>query len=207
MRKSLLVNCSLKSTTNEALLKAVKKFSECTVFQFRDVDEGYHVEKDIDCVVISGSAARIVNPSHRHMFKGVARLIKTCNLPMLGICFGHQLLCWTLGAKVGSLAQPVSGMFEKVRVVDVDEIFAGFAQQQTIPLAESHYDYVLKESLDQAGMVLLADSSSCEVEAVKHKSKQFYGVQFHPERINIGSELHPEGYRVIENFYKKTVKG
>ncbi len=206
MTKSLLVNCSLKATTNEALLEAVRKFSDCTVIQFRDVDEGYHFEKDIDCVIISGSAARIVNPSDRHMFKGVANLIKTCNLPILSICYGHQLLCWTFGAKVGSLPQPVFDQFEKVRVVDVDEIFAGFAKQDTIPLSESHYDYVLKESLDQAGMVLLADSASCEVEAIKHKSNPFYGVQFHPERIIIKSESHPEGHRVIENFYKKMVK-
>ena len=206
MTKSLIVNCSLKASTNEALLEAVGKFSECTVIQFRDVDEGYHVGKDIDVVVISGSMARIVNHSDRTMFQGVARLVKTCNLPMLGICFGHQLLCWTFGAKVGSLAQPVIGRFEKVRVVDVDGIFACFAQQQKIPLAESHYDYVLKESLDQAGMVLLADSSSCEVEAVKHKSKPLCGVQFHPERINIGSESHPEGHVVIENFYSNVVK-
>jgi GMP synthase-like glutamine amidotransferase len=206
MPKSLLVNCSLKASTNEALLEAVRKFSEYTVIQFRDVDERYGVDKDIDAVVISGSAARIVNPSLRCMFDGVVHLIKTCNLPIFSICFGHQLLCWTFGAEVASLAQPVIGKFEKVRVVDVDGIFAGFAQRQKIPLAESHYDYVLKESLDQAGMVLLADSFSCEVEAVKHKSKPFYGVQFHPERINIGSESHPEGYRIIENFYSSVVK-
>jgi GMP synthase-like glutamine amidotransferase len=206
MTKSLIVNCSLKATTNETLLEAVRKFSDCTVVQFRDVDEGYHVDKDIEAVVISGSAARIVNPSDRALFKEVVRLVKTCDLPMLGICFGHQLLCWTFGAKVGVLAQSVIGRFEKVRVVDVEGLFVGFAQQQTIPLAESHYDYVFKESLDRAGMVLLADSASCEVEAVKHEAKPFYGVQFHPERINIGSESHPEGHRVIENFYSSVVK-
>ena len=71
-----------------------------------------------------------------------------------------------------------------------------------MPLAENHYDYVLKESLGNAGFLLLADSTSCEVEAVKHKTKPFYGVQFHPERITIGNEKHLEGHIVIENFYK-----
>ena len=203
--KTLIVNCSLK-TKSEALVEAISKFSECTVVQFGDIHLGFRINKDIDSVVISGSGARIVSPSDRALFEGVVRFIKTCNMPTLGICFGHQLLCWTFGAKVGALAQPVIGRFEKVRVVDVDGLFAGFAQQQTIPLAESHYDYVLKEGLDEAGMMLLADSSSCEVEAVRHKSKPFYGVQFHPERINVGSESHPEGHRVIENFYSSVVK-
>ena len=205
MTKSIVVNCSLKGTS-EALIEVVKKFSECAVVGYNEVDKNYQVDQDIDAVIISGSKARIVESSNRTMFEETINLIKTCNLPILGICYGHQLLCWAFGAKVGSLPQPVFDRFEKVRVVDVDEIFAGFAEQDMIPLSESHYDYVLKESLDQAGMVLLADSASCEVEAVKHKSKPFYGVQFHPERINVGSESHPEGYRVIENFFSSVVK-
>jgi GMP synthase (glutamine-hydrolysing) len=188
------------------LLEAIEKFSECTVAQFSDIREGYQIGGEIDSVIISGSAARIVEFSDRANFKGVVQLIKTCNFPLLGICFGHQLLCWTFGAKVGSLAQPVLDQFEKIRVLKADYIFEGFAKQRRIPLSENHYDYVLKESLDQAGMRLLADSASCEVEAVKHKSKPFYGVQFHPERIKVKSESHPEGHRVIENFYKKVVK-
>jgi GMP synthase-like glutamine amidotransferase len=170
MAKSLIVNCYLKGSS-KALLKAIGKLGECKVIQFRDINEGYYVEEDVDCVVLSGSEARIVKPSDRAKYEGVVHLIKNCNLPLLGICFGHQLLCGAFGAKVGSLPQPVFDQFEKVRVVDVDEIFAGFAKQDTIPLSENHYDYVLKESLDQAGLVLLADSASCEVEAVKHKSK------------------------------------
>ena len=107
---------------------------------------------------------------------------------------------------MGSLAEPVFDRFEKVRVIDVDRIFEGFKEKQTVPLSENHYDYVLKESLNQADMVLLADSPSCEVEAVKQKSKPFYGVQFHPERINVKDESHSEGHKVIENFYRKVVQ-
>jgi GMP synthase-like glutamine amidotransferase len=140
------------------------------------------------------------------MFKGTVSLIKNLNIPIFSICYGHQLLCWSLGARVASLSEPVMDRFEKVRVVEVDEIFAGFEKYQTIPLAQSHYDYVLRESLDRAGFVLLADSHSCEVEAVKHKHNPFYGVQFHPERIDIQGQTHMEGYKVLENFYRNVVK-
>ncbi len=55
-----------------------------------------------------------------------------------------------------------------------------------MPLAENHYDYVLKENLDAGGFhSCLQIQPSCEVEAVKHKTKPFYGVQFHPERITV----------------------
>ena len=206
MTKSLVVNCYLKPSKIRPLLKAIKKCSECTVIQFRDLHTGYQVGKDIDAAVISGSEARIVKPSHRDMFKETVNLIKHLSLPIFSICYGHQLLCWSLGASVASLAEPVKDRFEKVRIVEVDEIFLGFEKQQTIPLAQWHYDYVSKESLDQVGLVLLADSHSCEVEAVKHKHNPFYGVQFHPERIDIKGESHLEGYKVIENFYGNVVK-
>jgi GMP synthase-like glutamine amidotransferase len=99
MAKTLIVNCSLK-TKSEALVEAISKFSECAVVQFEDVKPNFRIDRDVDAVVISGSGARIIDPSHRAMFEGVVRLIKTCNLPTLGICFGHQLLCWTFGLDV-----------------------------------------------------------------------------------------------------------
>jgi GMP synthase-like glutamine amidotransferase len=205
MTKSLVVNCSLKSS-NEALIEAVRKFSECAVVQFRDVSLGFHIDQDVDSVVISGSGARIVDPSHRAIFDGVVNLVKTCNLPLLGICFGHQLLCWAFGAEAGSLAQGAFEGFENIRVLEPAELFAGFEKVVPLPLAENHYDYVVKDSLDKAGFRLLADSASCEVEAVKHKIRPFYGVQFHPERICVKGESHPEGHRVIENFYRNVVR-
>ena len=150
--KSLIVNCSLNDTISTDLLVAVRKFSECKVVNFRDVDEGGQIAKGFDAVVIGGSAARIVQASDRAKFENVEDLIKNCNLPLLGICFGHQLLCWAFGAEVGSLPQQVANRFEDVKVIQSGEIFAGFKEGQTIPLAENHYDYVLKDSLNSAGL-------------------------------------------------------
>jgi GMP synthase (glutamine-hydrolysing) len=206
LTKSLIVNCSLNGKISEDLLVAVSKFGEFIVVDFRDIGDSYQITKDIDALVISGSAARIVDPEQRAKFEGVERLIKACNIPILGVCYGHQLLCWSFGAETGSLPKQVSSTFAKVKVTKTNEIFAGFKEGQAIPLAENHFDYVLKDSLEGAGFTLLANSPSCETEAVKYKTKPFYGVQFHPERITIKNETHPEGNRVIQNFYFNVVK-
>jgi GMP synthase-like glutamine amidotransferase len=203
MTRTLIVNCSLKGTANEVLLAAVKKFSECKVVHFRELDTNYQVDTSVDAVVLSGSEARITNSSDRAMFEGTVDLVKKCSQPILGICFGHQLLCWAQGASVGALSHPVLDKFEQVNLINGDKLFAGLTHPT---LAENHYDFVLKESLDNAGFILLADSSSCEVEAVKHKIKPFYGVQFHPERTKVKDEVHADGHRIIENFYRNTVK-
>jgi len=205
MTKTLLVNCSLKSS-NEQLRQALVKFSECNVIDFKDITEAYRLQEGVDAIVVSGSAARIVDPFYQVMFQDVADFVKGCELPLLGICYGHQLICWAFGAKVGSLPQQVFDRFENIQVIVADGLFDGFKEEQTVPLAENHFDYVLKNGLDGAGFSLLANSASCEVEAVKHKTKPFYGVQFHPERMAIENEKHSEGQRVIENFYKKAVK-
>lgn len=191
----------MNGKTPTELREAVEKFSQCTVVPFRDINETYQIDKDIDAVVISGSKARIVIPSEKALFENVSRLIKNCNLPILGICYGHQLLCSAFDAKMKSLGHEVH-CFEKVEVIETDGIFNGFKAGQSIPLSEHHNDYVSKESLETAGFTLLAKSNSCEVEAVKHGTKPFYGVQFHPERINIKGVSHAEGHKVIENFFR-----
>jgi len=206
MTKSLLVNCSFSNKIGEDLFAVISQFSECMVTNFGDITLNYQITNDFDAIVISGSAARIVQASDRAKFENVEMLIKNCCVPLLGICFGHQLLCWTFGAEVGSLPKQVANQFEHVRVIQSNEIFAGFKQGQTIPLSENHYDYVIKDSLGRAGFTLLADSVSCEVEAVKHKTKPLYGVQFHPECITINGQTYPEGYRIIENFYRNEVE-
>ena len=206
MVKSLLVNCSLNGKVGADLLVALGKFSEFKAVNFGEVTSNYQIANNIEAVVISGSEARIVYPLDRAKFEGVEQLIKNCNLPILGICFGHQLLCWAFGAEVGTLPQQVANRFEDVKLVQSNEIFAGFKEWQTIPLAENHYDYVLKDSLDRAGFLLLAASASCEVEAVKHKTKPFFGVQFHPERITIKDQTCPEGHKILDNFFCNDVK-
>lgn len=206
MMKSLVVNCSLdRKSRIEQLLGAIRKFSQFDIVRFEDVHTGYEVGGDIDAIILSGSKARIVDSSDRDRFKGIIDLVKRIDLPAFGICYGHQLLCWSLGAKVASHQIEIE-QFEEIRIVEFDEIFAGFEKSQTIPLAQHHNDYVVKASLQEAKLILLADSRSCEVEAIKHQCKPFYGFQFHPERIKINNKIQREGLRIIENFYKNIVK-
>ncbi len=205
MPKTLLINCYIDSTKILPLREAIGKFSSNIVVNYDKIGLDYQLTPDIGSIVISGSEARIVKPEDRAKFEGVMALIRASKLPIFAICFGHQLLCTTFGAKTGSLPQPIIDRFEQVNVLHSGDIFAIFKQDKTIPLAEWHNDYVLKDSLEAAGFNLLADSASCEVEAVKHRTNHFYGVQFHPERITIKGQTNPEGHKILENFFVHTV--
>lgn len=200
-----VVDCTKNGDPGE-LVRALSRFATCRAVRYDDLSRLADALRGADCAVVSGSAARIVDASEREKYLPAAELVLSSGLPALGVCFGHQLLSFALGAGVGSLREPVLKRFEMVRVLRYDELFDGFDVGSLVPLAESHYDYVLRDTLEGAGLVLLADSRSCEVEAVKLEKSPVYGVQFHPERVEIGGEVHEEGLRVLENFFELVVK-
>jgi GMP synthase-like glutamine amidotransferase len=206
MTKTLLVNCYLESSKIRELNDALNKFTVCKTVSYAKIAQDYRIGEEISAVVISGSEARITKPKDKAKFDLVERLILNCKVPLLGICFGHQLLCSAFGAKTHNLNRPVIDRFEQITVIQTGDILSRFKKGQAVPFAEYHNDYVMKDTLEAAGFNLLADSPSCEVEAVKHKGKLFFGVQFHPERITIRGETHPEGHKIFDNFYANNVK-
>ena len=204
MTRTLLINCYQSEKIN-SLRDLLNKFTNCRVVSYEKIQSDYQIASDINAVVVSGSESRIVNQSDKAKFEGVMQLIKNCKQPLLAICFGHQLLCSAFGARTGTLPLPLIDKFEQVNVLQTGDIFARFKQGQALPLAQWHNDYVIKETLDVAGFKLLADSASCPVEAVKHKTRLLFGVQFHPERTTIKNETHTEGTKINENFYVNNV--
>jgi len=118
-----------------------------------------------------------------------AEYLKKLDVPILGICLGMQLMAETFGGRVdrGSV-----GGYAKVEVeiIKEDDILKGLPQK--INTWASHADQVvtLPENFQA-----LARSDVCEIEAMKHLERPFYGVQWHPE------VAHTEfGSRVLENF-------
>jgi GMP synthase-like glutamine amidotransferase len=206
MVKTLLVNCYQNPNQINQLNDALSRFTVCKTVPYTKIDVHYQIGEDIAAVVVSGSYARITNPEDKVKFDAVEKLIRACNLPLLGICFGHQLLCRAFGAETAALKTPVLNKFEQVKIVQTGDILSRFRKGQTVPLAQEHNDYVVKSSLEKAGFNLIADSASCEVEAVKLKDRLFFGVQFHPECITINGETHPEGHQILDNFFCNNVK-
>ena len=110
-------------------------------------------------------------------------------LPILGICYGMQLACHMLGGHV----QPTRAReFGRTRldVIRREAIMAHVPESTEVWM--SHGDVV--ESLND-DFVALAHTESCPFAAVMHRTRPFYGVQFHPEVTHT-----PEGGLMIRNF-------
>jgi GMP synthase (glutamine-hydrolysing) len=110
-------------------------------------------------------------------------------IPMLGICYGQQLISFTLGGEVESAEVREYG--KTVVNLDIENpLFKGMEQNNSCWM--SHTDFVKKAP---KGFKVIATTSQCPVAAMENKEKKIYGVQFHPE-----VEHTPFGRKMLSNF-------
>ena len=121
--------------------------------------------------------------------KDASNLMRDTKLPMLCICVTHQLMATTFGGKTNLAKKPEFGPVE-VSVSDEDTILEGLKPSFTA--WESHNDEVVAVP---PNFTALASSSNCAVQAMRHKKRNVFGVQFHPEVYHT-----PKGVDVFKNF-------
>jgi GMP synthase (glutamine-hydrolysing) len=137
----------------------------------------------------------------RESLAGVFQVIKRASQPVLGVCGGHQQIALAYGAPVDLMArlEPGEGYEGAKRErgyapVDVkgNGIFQGLTPR--ISVWHSHFDEV--KALPKEFRTT-ASNETCPIQAMQHKERPLFGVQFHPELFD---EEHPDGRLVIENF-------
>jgi len=116
-------------------------------------------------------------------------------LPILGICLGHQLIAKLFGGEVRTADIGEYADCE-ITVDEEDEILKGIGPSFNAWV--SHKDEISKIPGD---FLRLARSEICEVEAMVHKDFPLYGVQFHPE-----VEHTPKGPEIFKNFIRVCTK-
>ncbi len=135
-------------------------------------------------IIFSGGPSSVYEPNAPHPDPGIYDL----GIPILGICYGLQLMAYQLGGEVRPAERREYGRAE-VRVLDPEPLFAGFgAAGEALPCWMSHGDKVLAPPPD---FKVVATTSSAPVAAIANSGRQLYGVQFHPEVAHtpFGKEL------------------
>jgi len=108
---------------------------------------------------------------------------------VLGICYGMQIACQILGANVRPAPSREYGR-TMLQVAQPNELLRNIPPQTTVWM--SHGDQVKELGGD---FITLAATQSCPIAAVKHATRPFYGVQFHPEVTHT-----PHGNEIFMNF-------
>lgn len=152
--------------------------------------------KGFDGVVLSGSYEMLSQPRTQTKFSRELELARASDVPLLGVCFGHQLLGQAFGSTVVRASKPSLGYYE-AEVLKKNPLFDELGPK--VSVYESHHEVV---SFLPRDFLQLARSRASEVCAMQHSRLPLFGVQFHPER---NSPDKPDGDRIISN-YVRTVK-
>jgi len=125
-----------------------------------------------------------------------AREVVDLGVPVLGICYGMNVLNRLFGGQVGGAPRREFGPAEVI-VDDASDLFAGF-ERATTPVWMSHGDKM--ESLP-AGWRVLAHTANAPIAACVDPERRRFGVQFHPEVVHT-----PRGKEVLANFLFRICK-
>ncbi len=146
---------------------------------------------DFDGVALSGSPDMMSEDSVLEKFGAEVAAVRDSSVPLLGICFGHQMIARSFGSDVVKARAPVL-KFVKTDVVSPDGLFEGLPRPAM--LLESRHEIV--KSLPE-GFELLAKSETTPIAAMRHRRRPIFGVQSHPERY---SKENAEGKTLVGNF-------
>jgi GMP synthase (glutamine-hydrolysing) len=138
-------------------------------------------------IVLSGGPQSVYDPESPKSDPGVF----TLGIPVLGICYGEQLMAQQLGGKVEPSTKREYGP-AKVRVGDPAGILAAFPKGEELSVWMSHGDKLTELP---KGFRVIAESDNAPYAAIADESRKFYAIQFHPEVVHT-----PRGIEVLKAF-------
>jgi GMP synthase-like glutamine amidotransferase len=144
-----------------------------------------------DAAIVSGSPRMV---SVNSFFHGFIDFLRGHELPLLGICYGNQVLARAFGCSVIKDSLKHKGK-EDVVLEAEDPLFAGFPE--CFKMDQSHEEVVSREPPLENVFKILAVNGAGGIEAIRHRELPLYGVQFHPER---SGDL---GVQLAANFLKQ----
>ena len=156
---------------------------EMTVEEIRDINP--------DHIILSPGPGR---PEDAGMIVEAAKTLGK-DIPLLGVCLGHQAICAAFGAAVTYAKELMHGKQSDVKFDPDCPLFRGCPE--IAPVARYHSLAADADTIP-ACLKISALTTDGEVMAVQHKEYPIYGVQFHPESI-----MTPDGKQMLRNFIKE----
>lgn len=171
------------------LEKVLQKFrAPYLVFDQKALFNSFHGVRDVSGIILSGGGPSLEKKIDLSSIRGNVASVLNFAVPVLGICEGHQILGEIFGGNVLKKNKKIEDNI-KINLKKRTAIFHGLPEE--IIAHESHVRYVRDVPFV---MDVAASSSEDEVEALFHKNKPIFSVQFHPEKSG------EHGEKIIQNF-------
>lgn len=151
------------------------------------------VSNDVDAAALVGYRGIILSGSPHSVLKESSPTfdisILDMGIPVLGLCYGHQLIAKNLGGKISRGSAREYGR-ATLSISIGSELFKGLSDNEQVWMSHGDAVEVLPESFN-----VLASTSECTFAAVGHASKKIFGLQFHPEVTDTVN-----GMKILSNF-------
>lgn len=171
--------------------------AEFTIKHYLEASPDLVAQYNANVVILYGRVNSDWGENEMPLFEQEYQLARTCSVPLLGICAGHQLLGMAYGAEMDYISKEPKISEEgyvPVRVTGTDPILDGLESEFIV--RQQHY-CELKEV--PPGFSLLASTDITPIQFIKDNRRPVYGVQFHPEWYN---HEYPHGRVILSNFLK-----
>ena len=162
----------------------------CEIHPFQSVDIKLLKKISPKAIVFSGGPSSVLSKNSPK----ISKKIYTLNVPILGICYGQQIMMLDLGGEIKSIENTSEFGRAFIEPKNKSALFDGWFKSGAEQVWMSHGDHVSKMA---SGFKVLAVSKSAPFAGVGDIKRNFYGVQFHPEVYHT-----PKGKDLFENFLK-----
>jgi GMP synthase (glutamine-hydrolysing) len=160
---------------------------DITSDEIKTLNEKFNVKG----LILSGGPASVYEPNAPKLDP---RILET-NLPILGLCYGHQLVAQITKGKV----EPATCKEYGIAHVTIDKpagVLKGLGEKEKVWMSHGDTVFAMPPEFE-----VLAHTENCPVAAFRHKRKPIYGLQWHPEVIHTEN-----GMRMLHNFIFEVCK-
>lgn len=185
MQKEMIIVLDFGGQYNQLIARRVR---ECNVYcEVHPYNMGLDKIKEMNPkgIIFTGGPNSVYGDDSPRCEKEIFDL----NIPILGICYGSQLMSYMLGGKVETA--PVSEYGKTEVNVDKSSVLFENVSEKTVCWM-SHTDYIAKTP---ENFKIVAHTSDCPVAAMENAERKLYAVQFHPEVMHT-----VEGMKMLSNF-------
>ena len=159
----------------------------CEIVSHKEVSPT-KINENVKGLILSGGPLNVYENDKFSFDKNILKK----NFPILGICFGHQILSKSLGGRVKQSKHREFGL-ANLKKKSKSKLLDGFFDKKNISKVwMSHADQVTKIP---KSFKIIASSQNSKFAAIENKDKKYYGVQFHPEVTHTQN-----GKKIISNF-------
>ena len=188
MKKELVIVIDFGGQYNQLVARRVRECNVyCEIYSYK-IDIEKIKEMNPKGIILTGGPNSCYEPDSPTYTRELFEL----GIPVLGLCYGAQLMSHVLGGEVKAASVREYGKTEALIDKPESKVFENVSESTICWM--SHFDYIAQVA---PGFEISAHTADCPVAAAENAEKGLYAIQFHPEVLHTA-----EGTKMINNFVK-----